>query len=129
MERTTSPGILTRGDQVPHFEVRSVDDSVFVYRTIWQHKNLLLILLPDSCSDEVYASELRAHESEWQRLATQCVITREPVAGLRAPAVLIADRWGEIVCLEPARAVAIDDLLGWLEFVEQRCPECEGEAR
>jgi hypothetical protein len=43
--------------------------------------------------------------------------------------VLVADRWGEIVCLERARSVAIDDLLGWLEFVEQRCPECEGEAR
>jgi len=125
----TSPGILTLGDQLPHFEVRSVDDSVFVYRTIWQHKNLLLILLPDSHSDEGYVSDLRAHESEWQRLNTQCVITCEPVAGLRAPAVLVADRWGEIVCLERARSVAIDDLLGWLEFVEQRCPECEGEAR
>lgn len=129
MDLSTHPGTLKLGDQVPHFEVRAVDGAAFAYRTIWQRKNLLLILLSDSRPDDACVSDLRARESEWQRLETQCVITGEPVAGLRAPVALIADRWGEIIYLEPARSVAVDDLLGWLEFVEQRCPECEGEAR
>lgn len=129
MDGSIDHGTLKPGDQLPHFEVRSLDDEVFVYRTIWQRKNLLLILLPDSRVDDRYVSNLRARGSEWQRLETECVITRQPVAGLRAPAALIADRWGEIIYLASARSVAADDLVGWLEFVAQRCPECEGEAR
>jgi hypothetical protein len=42
--------------------------------------------------------------------------------------VLIADRWGEVQVVH-AGAPDVDDILAWLEYVQQRCPECEGEAR
>ena len=125
--------MLKRGDQVPHFEVRTVQGGVFSYSTIWQRKNLLLVLLPKSSSDAGYISDLRAYESEFRSLDTECVIARDEVAGLRAPTVLLADRWGEVIHItaasESARSPAADDLLPWLQYIENRCPECEGEAK
>lgn len=125
--------MLKRGDQVPHFEVRTVQGGVFRYSTIWQHRNLLLVLLPKSSSEAGYFSDLRAYESEFRRLSTECVITRDELPGLRAPAVVLADRWGEIIHVtaasESARSPAVDDLLAWLQYIENRCPECEGEAK
>lgn len=124
---------LKRGDHVPHFEVRPIDGGVFTYRTIWQRKTLLLIVLRPSSSDDKYVSDLRARESEFQQLETECVITRERVAGLPGPAVLLADRWGEIIHIisasESARLPSPEDLLGWLEYIQNRCPECEGETK
>jgi hypothetical protein len=50
-----------------------------------------------------------------------------------SPGVLLADRWGEIVHLtaasESARSPAPGELIEWLEYIQNRCPECEGEAR
>jgi hypothetical protein len=44
------------------------------------------------------------------------------------PGLVVADRWGEIVHV--AREVPrVADVLDWLDHLEQRCPECEGEAR
>jgi hypothetical protein len=44
--------------------------------------------------------------------------------------VLFADRWGEVVHVEAtAELPAATALLEWLDYVERRCPECEGEAR
>ena len=134
MDESTDPGILKRGDQVPHFEVKRVDGRVFNYSMIWQRKNLLLIVVPEPSSDDAYLSGLRARESEFQQRETECVVTREIVAGLHGPAALIADRWGEIIhvtmpAAEAARLPSSDDLMGWLEYIQNRCPECEGEAK
>ena len=38
--------MLQRGDSIPHFEVRGLEGGPFKYSTIWQHKNLLLVVLP-----------------------------------------------------------------------------------
>jgi hypothetical protein len=49
------------------------------------------------------------------------------------PGVLIADRWGEVVFSDEAPDVGAlptsQELLDWLTFVRNRCPECEGESR
>lgn len=126
--------MLHRGDSVPHFEVRTVDGDVFRYSSIWQRKNLLLIQLRYASNDTgAYVSDLRARAAEFQALETECVITRDEVPGLESPCVLIADRWGEIIHItaasESAQSPTPQELLGWLEYVQHRCPECEGEAR
>jgi hypothetical protein len=129
----TEPRSLERGDRVPHFEVQSIDQRVFSYRTIWQRKNLLLVLLSASRSDAELVSDLRAREPDFERFDTQCIITRDGVPGIRAPAVLVADRWGEIIHVaalsESERSAVPEHLLGWLEYIQNRCPECEGEAK
>jgi hypothetical protein len=60
-------------------------------------------------------------------------MTRDQVAGISTPAVIVADRWGEIVYvavssdaggLPPAEALA-----DWLTYVQHQCPECEGETK
>ena len=60
-------------------------------------------------------------------------MTRDTVPGLPAPAALVADRWGEIAYVATAPTLdglpAPSTLFDWLDYVVQRCPECEGEAR
>jgi hypothetical protein len=45
----------------------------------------------------------------------------------------VADRWGEIAYVAAAPHVTelptASELIEWLDYVERRCPECEGEAR
>ena len=54
-------------------------------------------------------------------------------AGIIAPAVLIADQWGELFAVEPADAahhlLAPDEVIGWLRYLAVQCPECQGETR
>lgn len=129
----TEPRSIQPGDQVPHFDVQTVDGRAFSYRTIWQRKNLLLVLLPESSADAEDVSKLRAREPEFERFDTECVITRDGVADIGAPAVLVADRWGEIIHIaalsNSEQSPAPEHLLGWLEYIQNRCPECEGEAK
>jgi hypothetical protein len=46
---------------------------------------------------------------------------------------VVADRWGEIVHIAAPSGIAglpdPGELLEWLDYVEHRCPECEGETR
>ncbi len=132
-DAVTDPKMLQRGDQVPHFKVRTVGGEEFSYSTIWQRKNLLLVFLRPVESGGKYVSGLRSRTAGFEALETECVITREDVPGVRAPGALIADRWGEIIYItavaESARSPAPEDLLGWLEYVQNRCPECEGEVK
>jgi hypothetical protein len=125
--------VLDRGDAVPHFEVRTVDGDVFAYSTIWQHKSLVLITLPPGMCEGTYVSELSRLSSQFKDRQCVCVITRDIVAALPAPGALVADRWGEIVHVAAASDVAAlptaGELLEWVEYLETRCPECEGEAR
>lgn len=124
---------LQRGDQVPHFEVRTVGGDVFSYNTIWQQRNLVLITLAEPADDGSYPSALAARASDFDQHESTCVITRERVPGVPTPGALVADRWGEIVHVTAApQAAALpapSELLDWLDYVERRCPECEGEAR
>jgi hypothetical protein len=122
-----------RGDQLPHFRVTRTTGEPFEFERIWQRRHLLLVALGDGGTDERYCRELIARAPDWQRLDAELVITTDRVAGLEPPAVLVADRWGEIVHVTAATGTAglpgAHELTEWLDFVARRCPECEGEAR
>ena len=123
--------MLQPGEQVPHFEVTAVDGQRFSYEMAWQRRHLVLVILPPE-SDGFEAGVMR-RASEFAALDTACVLTREHVEGVPVPGVLIADRWGEIAHISAATQISnlpsADDLLAWAEHLQQRCPECEGEAR
>ena len=126
--------MLTCGDQVPHFEATVASGDLFKYSSIWQHKNLVLVALPEDAPAAVSDGlEQAARNSACDQSQSVCVITRDRVPGLQAPAALVADRWGEIVYLTMVASLdelpALSDLLEWLDYVRQQCPECEGEAR
>jgi hypothetical protein len=116
---------LQRGDSVPHIEVSTLGSGVFTYREIWQHKNLVLVALPEAPADEAYSSELARHAADFHDVNSVCVVTRDRIPGLAAPGVLVADRWGEIVHVAVAPEVsglpAAPDLIEWLHFVRRRC--------
>lgn len=52
--------------------------------------------------------------------------------GVEPPAVLIADRYGELHAVEPAgddhRFPDPTELVAWARYLAIQCPECEGEA-
>ena len=126
--------MLRRGDQVPHFEVRTSGGELFRYASIWQHKNLLLVALPgDAPAGARDTLEQATPGDAFQQRESVCVVTRDDVPGLHAPAALVADRWGEIVYLTETSRVdelpTSSDLLDWLDYIDRRCPECEGETK
>ena len=123
--------MLQRGDMVPHFIVEAIDGARFAYVDVWQHHNLVLISLsPESpvpaADAQRIADAAKAGDTAW-------VVTHEAIEGLPHPAVLVADRWGEIVHVAGLPADGglpdVDDLREWIHFTQMRCPECEGEAR
>lgn len=128
----TEARTLQPGDLVPHFEVKTSSGDLFSYSTIWQRRNLVLVALPAE-SDDRYPSELGARKAEFQERVCACVITRDRVPGVPTPGVVVADRWGEIVHVAAPPDVAglptSSELLEWLNYVERRCPECEGEVK
>ena len=125
--------VLRRGNTVAHFSVRTLAGEMFSYATIWQRQNLVLAVLSPSEPPGHYVTGLTDLAGELRDTQTTCVITRDPVRGLPAPALLVADRWGEIVHI--VTGVMTDDLpppgdvLDWVHYVSHRCPECEGEAK
>lgn len=127
--------MLQRGDLVPHFAVSTIDGAAVDYLTIWQRRSLVLIALPASASVDVkrYASAVSQQVPVLAQHDATCVITRDPVPGLSAPGVLVADRWGEIVHIvsgvEARDLPGAPDLIDWVEYVQRRCPECEGESK
>lgn len=119
---------------MPHFTVQTSAGATVAYSSIWQRKHLVLIALAQMDSAE--ASRYLSRVEELMRPVeddTALVVTRDGITGLQAPAVAVADRWGEIAhVVQAARdgdLPAPDDLMEWVEHVRQRCPECEGESR
>jgi hypothetical protein len=129
-----TPG-LERGDLVPHFAVTTIEGAPVSYGTIWQLRNLVLIALPPGGieASACYLAQFTAHGAAFAGHQAQCVATRDPIAGINPPAVIVADRWGEVMYAAAGRQVAdlppVDAVIDWLEYVQHRCPECEGEAR
>ena len=127
--------MLQRGDTVPHFEITTLTGETFSYATIWQRKNLIFVALSDqdARSTQDYITGLTARREELGGDDAACVITRDRVAGMPAPGVVIADRWGEVVYVVSAPDVgdlpAPQELIEWVEYLETRCPECEGESK
>jgi hypothetical protein len=128
------PGtLLQTGHAVPHFSLTLLDGTRFAYADIWQQKNLLLVLLADDQPSEDYAGRLRARMSDITACETACVTSRDEVAGVLRPGVVIADKWGEVHVAAGADAATglptPDDLIEWLRYVQMQCPECQGETR
>lgn len=125
-------GIAPR-DLFPHIVLRHVDGRTVVYRDIWQHRNLVLVCLDPDDAEAVarWSASLASHDDVWRDLEAEVVLTTDPVPGVPSCAVLVADRWGEVVMVRAAVASAalppVEDLVEWLGFVARACPECEGE--
>lgn len=93
----------------------------------------MLVTLERTPAADRYVNELIARTPAFDGQQSTCVVTAEHIPGLPAPGLLVADRWGEIVHVVTPNAVtelpSAARLLHWLEAIEYRCPECEGEAR
>ena len=124
---------LQPGAMMPHVDVVTLAGSRFAYQSIWQHRNLVLVTVTERSSvwERDYAAQVAGRSADFEARNCVCVATADPIPGLVAPAVLIADRWGEImfVASAPASLPESNSLLDWADYLEQRCPECEGEAR
>ncbi|MNC86498.1 hypothetical protein D3C83_21660 [compost metagenome] len=125
--------LLQPGDPVPHFVVSTIEGGTLRYADLWQRRNLVLVKLPAGGPHGDYVSGLTAVAAEFRAHDTACVMTTDRIPGLPSAGVVVADRWGEIVHVATApRAAGLPaarELLEWVEFLEHRCPECEGEAR
>lgn len=132
--RDTVTNTLKRGDLVPHFTVTDLYGRRVDYSSIWQRQNLVLVILPDATSSSrSYAEQLMALARDSKKDDTAWLVTRDRIAGMPNPGAVVADRWGELVHITGAPDVAHlpepDDLVEWVDYVQHRCPECEGEVR
>jgi hypothetical protein len=126
-----------RGDLLPHFSVDTLAGSRFSYSTIWQQRNLVLLLVSRTADGHTPPiSEITSRQADFDAANTTCVVTADVVDGLPSPGVVVADRWGEIVHVAPAgpgeilpSPPSIDELLDWVRFTQMKCPECEGETK
>ena len=123
-------------ESVPHFDVPTIDGVRVAYGTIWQRRNLLLISLHTEGAALLrppLLGELEGRQEQLRALATATVITDSAVEGVPAPSVVIADRWGEIYFVRGCDADTglpdATEILDWLAYIQQECPECEGERR
>ncbi len=126
-ERSEPATMLGPGGQVPHFDVATVDGGRVRYADVWQHRNLVLVLLgADTAATGSYAKELQARAREFAEAETVLAVTAETVRGLPSPAAIVADRWGEIIHVAPGGDgwPSPDDLLEWVNVVQRQCPEC-----
>lgn len=135
MQPQTSAPSLVKGDALPFFDVTTVTGEKVRYADLWQHKNVLLVRLPavNDADDERYAAEMSRHAQEFETYAAATIVTRDEIKQVPCPGVVIADRWGEIQYLaSPGSARDLPDvreIIDTLDFVQRRCPECEGEWR
>jgi hypothetical protein len=124
-----------KGELIPHIDVTTVDGGRFAYSDIWQRKNLVLVSLSPEESDanDEYLSQLTTQMSDLTGDDTACVITQTHIPGIPAPAVVVADRWGEIHHVTNTPRVedlpTPQELVEWLRYIRCQCPECEGEAK
>ena len=126
--------MLQARESMPHFEVTRIDGTPVRYDSIWQRRNLLLVVLPNGEKDgsEEYVARLTDRSGDISAQDAEWVITRDSIPDVPAPGVVIADRWGEVQFVAGSARVAglpsPDDLLDWLAYVQVKCPECEGES-
>ena len=121
-------------DLVPHFSVATVDGAHVDYNELWQRTSLLLVCLQSrTATADAYAAALKRQFAEDVFREAACIITLERITRVPSPGAVIADRWGEIFFVSAAsnddELPAPDELIGWLQYVQVHCPECEGEAR
>ena len=121
-------------DLMPMFTAATGDGTVVRYEDIWQRKNLLLIcLLHDDPTASAYATSLSVLEPTLAAYDAALLITTTRMEDVASPGVVVADRWGEVYYVQAADRAsdlpAPDELIDWLRFVRNECPECHGETR
>ena len=121
---------MTVGGALPFFDVTTVTGERIKYADLWQRRNVLLVCLPadETTAHTSYANALARHSAELDAYSAVPVVTRDAVAGLPQPSAVIADRWGEVQYLASGLP-PVQSLLDTLDYVQRRCPECEGEWR
>jgi hypothetical protein len=104
------------------------------YHDFWQKKNLVLVTLPDEeATAEAYAMSLVALEPDMAYQDARVIVTATRIEGIPSPGVVVADRWGEVYYVQAANRAAelpgSDELMEWVRYVRNECPECQGETR
>jgi len=130
----TSTDTLKPGDLLPLFTVTDLYGRRVNYSSIWQRKNLVLVMLSDTGeSSHSYAEQLMARAGDSQEDDTAWLVTSDRIAGLPSPAAIVADRWGELMHVAHAPDIGslprLDELVEWVDYVRRRCPECESESK
>jgi hypothetical protein len=132
--------MLQPGDRMPFFEIATRMGAAASYREHWQRRNVVLVVVPATATWNAYVERLERRGADIARHDAVLIITAEPIPGLPPASVAIADRWGElhyVAAAGPAPSAAAEasslpdagGILEWLEYIQHRCPECEGEAR
>ena len=122
-------------DLLPMFTVtNAVDGALVRYHDVWQRKNLLLVMAPENDPTAAgYSTALVEASATVAVENTTLVVTSDTIPGIPSPGVVVADRWGEIYYVKGAGRTADlptpHELTEWLRYVENECPECQGEAR
>lgn len=122
-------------DLIPTFTARNIVDGALVhYESVWQRKNLVLVTVPSE--DPTAPSYMKSIIACMPSLAshdTAVIVTTSHIADVPSPGVLVADRWGEIYYIKgTSRAADLpgpDELVEWVQYVQNECPECQGETR
>ena len=114
---------------LPHFSVTTVDGRRVSYDEIWQQQNLLLLIVPLDASQELvrYAAALTDLAARLLPHDTVCLVTTDHVGTYHPPALVIADRWGEVRSVVEGELPALEEVEASLQHVRMACPECEGE--
>ncbi len=64
---------------------------------------------------------------------THLIVTASRIEGIPAPAVVIANRWGEVYYVKSANSAAElpgpNELMEWVQYVRNECPECQGKTQ
>jgi hypothetical protein len=130
----TSVMTIRAHDLMPMFTATGADGTPVRYEDIWQRQNLLLVALPDD--DPTSRAYLRSFDTLEPELAVNdaaLIVTTTGIEGIPSPGVVVADRWGEVYYVQDAnRASGLptpNELIEWLQYVRNECPECQGETR
>src|SRR5690606_41996563 len=125
-----------KGTAPPAFYPLSLHDALPIFRKAGRLATVLVTVHPDCAECSAYLESLRdvqGRVEEWDGRVIAARATEElAAAGVPAPAVLIADQWGELFVVEPAGAdhafIEPDEVVAWLRYLAIQCPECQGEA-
>ena len=122
-------------DLMPTFTaINHADGTRVDYQDFWQRRNLVLVVLPeDDPTAASYAASLTHLGPTLAAQDTALIVTATPIPGIPSPGVVVADRWGEVYFVQDAARAselpAAGDLMEWVQYVRNECPECQGEAR
>jgi hypothetical protein len=126
---------LAPNDLMPQFAVTTLEGNRFDYSCIWQRRNLVLMIIAPTPASAAsgYVEAVTARREELDAFDATVVTTADAVASVTAPAVIIADRWGEIYLASTGAQLSelpsASEIFETLRAIAYECPECQGEAR